>query len=171
MNIFVVDADPASAAICLPDKLVVKMPLESAQMLSTAHRVLDGEQASADKGVYKVAMKNHPCTIWTRETSQNYRWLYYHFFALCKEYETRYGREHLCFTKLHKPLACLPKNIAIGGLTKMPQAMPEQYKCEDTVQAYRDYVVNEKHYAKWNKIPSRQPDWWTITCPSKEGQK
>ena len=42
----------------------------------------------------------------------------------------------------------------------MPQAMPEQYKCDDTVKAYRDYVVNEKHYAQWNKIPSRKPDWW-----------
>ena len=67
------------AAQNLPDKLVVKMPLESAQMLSTAHRVLDGDDIADELGVYKIAHINHPCTIWVRETSQNYLWLYYHF--------------------------------------------------------------------------------------------
>tara|TARA_R110000822_G_scaffold19544_6_gene63692 strand:- start:32 stop:517 length:486 start_codon:yes stop_codon:yes gene_type:complete len=160
LNIFYVNEDPAHAAICLPDKLVVKMPLESAQMLSTAHRVLDGDEQANSLGLYKTAMKNHPCTIWVRETSRNYMWLYYHFFSLCQEYKTRYGREHLSYTKLNENLAVLPNNIVEGTKTIMPQAMPEQYKCDDTVKAYRDYVVNEKHYAQWNKIPSRKPDWW-----------
>ena len=160
MNIFYVNECPATAAQNLPDKLVVKMPLESAQMLCTAHRVLDGDEVANELGLYKTAHKNHPCTIWVRETSQNYLWLYYHFFALSKEYETRYGREHLSFTKLQDELARLPKNIKNGCKTVMPQAMPDQYKCKDTVKAYRDYVINEKHYAQWNKIPSRQPSWW-----------
>ena len=162
MNIFYVDKDPANAAMCLPDKLVVKMPLESAQMLSTAHRLLSGDDYCDERGIYLKAYMNHPCTIWARETSQNYLWLYYHFYFLCREYETRYDRQHLSFTKLNDALSQLPLNIADAGLTTMPQAMPDEYKNNDPVQAYRDYVVNEKTYAQWNKIPSRQPEWWQI---------
>lgn len=161
MNIFYVHNDPAHAAICLPDKLVVKMPLESAQMLSTAHRLLSGDEYCDERGIYKKAYMNHPCTIWARETSQNYLWLYYHFFALCKEYETRYDRQHLSYVKLNDFLSQLPLGIANAGLTTMPQAMPDEYKCQDPIKAYRDYMVNEKHYAKWNKIPERQPTWWS----------
>tara|TARA_R110000824_G_scaffold131664_5_gene293888 strand:+ start:847 stop:1332 length:486 start_codon:yes stop_codon:yes gene_type:complete len=161
MNIFYVNENPTDAAICLPDKLVVKMPLESAQMLSTAHRVLDGDERADSLGLYKTAMKNHPCTIWVRETSDNYMWLYEHFYALCSEYTTRYGREHLSFTKLNANLSKLPLNILIHHKTVMPQAMPDEYKCQDPIKAYRDYMVNEKHYAKWNKIPERQPTWWS----------
>jgi|TARA_B110000285_G_scaffold120369_1_gene136131 hypothetical protein len=160
MNIFYVHKDPAHAAMCLPDKLVVKMPLETAQMLSTAQRVYNGEDWCDLNGIYKKAYLNHPCTIWARETVQNYKWLYYHFFALCKEYETRYGREHLSFTKLNDKLCLAPMGMPDVGKTTMPQAMPDQYKNPDPVKAYRDYVVNEKHYAQWNKIPDRQPDWW-----------
>ena len=162
MNIFYVDKDPANAAMCLPDKLVVKMPLESAQMLSTAHPLLSGDDYCDERGIYLKAYMNHPCTIWARETSQNYLWLYYHFYFLCREYETRYDRQHLSFTKLNDALSQLPLNIPDAGLTTMPQAMPDEYKNNDPVQAYRDYVVNEKTYAQWNKIPSRQPEWWQI---------
>ena len=131
-------------------------------MLSTAHRLLSGEDYCEERGIYKTAYKNHPCTIWARETSQNYRWLYYHFVCLCLEYQARYDREHLTFTKLSNALASLPLGIKSGGMTKLPQAMPDQYKNDDPVQAYRDYVVNEKTYAQWNKIPDRQPKWWII---------
>jgi len=162
MNIFYVHNDPAHAAICLPDKLVVKMPLETAQMLSTAHRVHNGEDWCDLNGIYKKAYLNHPCTIWARESLQNYTWLYYHFYALCEEYKTRYDREHLSFTKLNDKLCQAPTGIPDTGLTTMPQAMPDEYKNDDPVKAYRDYVVNEKHYAQWNKIPTRQPDWWQL---------
>ena len=162
MNIFYVHEDPAYAASYLPDKLVVKMPLESAQMLSTAHRIHSGDEYCDARGIYKTAYKNHPCTIWTRETSDNYTWLYNHFIFLCYEYESRYNREHLTFTKLAEELGKLPKGIKIADMTELPQAMPDQYKNDDPVQAYRDYVVNEKTYAQWNKIPDRQPEWWAI---------
>ena len=145
MNIFYVHKDPAHAAMCLPDKLVVKMPLESAQMLSTAHRLLSGDEYCDERGIYLKAYMNHPCTIWARETSQNYMWLYYHFFALCKEYETRYERQHLSYVKLNHALSQLPLGITQAGLTAMPQAMPDEYKNDDPVKAYRDYVVNEKN--------------------------
>ena len=160
MNIFYVYPDPADAAICLPDKLVVKMPLESAQMLSTAHRVLNGDDWCDFNGIYKTAHINHPCSIWARESLQNYTWLYYHFYALCQEYTNRYDRQHLSFTKLNHILCEAPIDIPDIGLTTMPQAMPDEYKNSDPVKAYRDYVVNEKHYAQWNKIPDRQPTWW-----------
>ena len=160
MNIFYVYPDPADAAICLPDKLVVKMPLESAQMLSTAPRVLNGDDWCDFNGIYKTAHINHPCSIWARESLQNYTWLYYHFYALCQEYTNRYDRQHLSFTKLNHILCEAPINIPDIGLTTMPQAMPDEYKNSDPVKAYRDYVVNEKHYAQWNKIPDRQPTWW-----------
>tara|TARA_R110000823_G_scaffold16485_2_gene52754 strand:- start:507 stop:998 length:492 start_codon:yes stop_codon:yes gene_type:complete len=163
MNIFYVNECPVISAQNLPDKLVVKMPLESAQMLSTAHRVLSGDEVADKLGLYKTAHKNHPCTIWVRETNENYLWLYRHFFALSKEYETRYGREHLSFTKLHSALSKSPITIQHGSKTVLPQVMPDQYKCKDTVTAYRDYVINEKHYSEWNKIPSRQPTWWKTT--------
>ena len=136
------------------------MVIEYAQLLSTAHRVLDGDERADSLGLYKTAMKNHPCTIWARETSDNYMWLYEHFYALCSEYTTRYGREHLSFTKLNDKLCNLPLHIPISHKTTMPQAMPDEYKCQDPIKAYRDYVVSEKHYAKWNKIPERQPTWW-----------
>ena len=161
MNIFYIDECPATAAIGLPDKLVVKMPLESAQMLSTAHRVLDGDERADELGLYKIAMKNHPCSIWVRETSQNYVWLFYHFYALCQEYSLRYGRQHLSYTKLGFALAHPPYSIVEGSKTIMPQAMPEEYKNKDPVTAYRNYVVNEKHYAQWNKLPDRKPMWWS----------
>jgi len=160
MNIFYVHKDPIYAAMCLPDKLVVKMPLESAQMLSTAHRVLSGDDYCNERGLYKTAHINHPCSIWARETSENYHWLYCHFLALSKEYENRYGRKHLSYVKLKDCLLEMPLTIKDGNLTPMAQAMPEEYKNTDPVKAYRDYVVNEKHYAQWNKIPDRQPDWW-----------
>tara|TARA_R110002049_G_scaffold151738_1_gene315481 strand:- start:1507 stop:2001 length:495 start_codon:yes stop_codon:yes gene_type:complete len=159
MNIFYVNTDPAKAAICLPDKLVVKMPLESAQMLSTAHRVHNGEEWCDLNGIYKKAYLNHPCTIWARESVQNYTWLYYHFYALCKEYETRYDRQHLSFVKLNDKLCQAPIGIPDIGLTPMPQAMPDQYKDSDPVKAYRNYLINEKHYAQWNKCTPK-PNWW-----------
>lgn len=161
MNIFYVSKSPKEAAEFLPDKLIVKMPLESAQMLCTAHRIHSDEDWCDANGIYKIAYKNHPCTIWARTTSDNYFWLYSHFIALCSEYTRRYGKEHLSFTKLEEPLSYLPSEIKLGGLTKLPQAMPDEYKHENPVLAYRDYVIHEKHYAKWEKGRDK-PDWWEV---------
>jgi hypothetical protein len=76
MNIFYFDECPTISAEAQPDKMLVKMPLETAQMLCTAHRVLDGDEYADANGLYKEAYKNHPCTIWARESSSNYSWLY-----------------------------------------------------------------------------------------------
>ena len=108
MNIFYFDDSPVTSAASQPDKMLVKMPLETAQMLSTAHRVLDGDEYADANGLYKTAYKNHPCTIWARESSANYLWLYEHFIALGKEYTYRYGKEHASITKLAEPLSKVP---------------------------------------------------------------
>jgi hypothetical protein len=135
MNIFYVDKDPFKAAAMLPDKLVVKMPLESAQMLSTVHRVYNGDAWCDMAGLYKTAHLNHPCTIWARESVMNYKWLYSHFHALSDEYTKRYGKVHASWSKLHKKLAEVPIHIPKFKLTPPAQAMPDQYKDENTVKS------------------------------------
>ena len=160
MNIFYFDECPTISAEAQPDKMLVKMPLETAQMLCTAHRVLDGDEYADANGLYKEAYKNHPCTIWTRESSSNYSWLYQHFLALGLEYEHRYGRKHASVVKLEEPLSKMPDNITHTSLTPLAQAMPEEYKNEDAITAYRDYCINEKHYAKWERNRTK-PTWWT----------
>ena len=150
---------PITSAEAQPDKMPVKMPLETAQMLCTAHRELDGDEWADEVGLYKRAYWNHPCTIWARECSQNYSWLYAHFLALGMEYTFRYGKEHASVVKLAKPLMQFPKNIKQGEMTPLAQAMPDEYKHEDPIVAYRRYVINEKHYAKWEKGRSK-PKWW-----------
>lgn len=160
MNIFYFDECPIKSAQAQPDKMLVKMPLETAQMLSTAHRVLDGDKYADKHKIYKAAYVNHPCTIWARETSGNYSWLYAHFIALCKEYEHRYYREHLSYTKLAEPLSRVPENIKIARQTPIALAMPDQYKePDDPILSYRQYVIAEKKYAMWNKN-RKQPTWW-----------
>ena len=94
MNIFYFDEDPWRAAEMQPDKMLVKMPLETAQMLCTAHRILDGDKYADEVGLYQKAYMNHPCTIWARETSGNYGWLLKHFLALSLEYHYRYNKAH-----------------------------------------------------------------------------
>jgi len=159
MNIFAVESCPVKSAQSLPDKLIVKMPLESAQMLSTAHRVLSGDSYCNSKGMYKTAHLNHPCSIWVRKSSDNYEWLYRHFVSLSMEFEKRYKKQHKSFIDHKDNLAILPYGIQHHGLTKFAQAMPDIYKNQNHIKAYRDYMINEKHYAKWEKGTSK-PIWW-----------
>jgi len=161
VNIFYFDECPTISAEAQPDKMLVKMPLETAQMLCTAHRELDGDEWADKQGLYKRAYWNHPCTIWARESSSNYSWLYKHFLALGLEYEYRYGRKHASVVKLEEPLSKMPDNITHTSLTPLAQAMPEEYKNEDAIIAYRDYCINEKHYAKWERNRTK-PIWWTV---------
>jgi hypothetical protein len=161
MNVFYFYNCPVKSAKAQPDKLLVKMPLECAQMLSACHRILDGDEYADANLLYKKTHANHPCSIWLRQSTANYDWLYEHFVALAQEYTERYGREHLSFTKLRDALAEYPVNLPEGEVTPVAQAMPEEYRDEKSpTTAYRNYVRNEKHYAKWDKIPSRRPEWW-----------
>ena len=159
MNIFYFNECPTESAQAQPDKMLVKMPLETAQMLCTAHRELDGNEYADEQGLYKRAYWNHPCTIWARESSANYFWLYKHFLALGREYTFRYGKIHKSVDKLSRALFKQPDNISRTGMTTLAQAMPDEYKHDDPTVAYRDYVIHEKHYAKWEQGRDK-PEWW-----------
>lgn len=160
MNIFYLHSDPRIAAQMQTNKHVVKMILESAQLLCTAHRVLDGEHyIDASSGrklqrwrhpryeteLYQATHFNHSCAIWVRESSENYYWLYAHFVELSQEYKKRYGKVHASYTKLKDILSLLPVNIPIGPFTEPAMAMPEQYiKRGDPIGSYRAYYEAEK---------------------------
>ena len=165
MNIFYLDPRPDTAAEMHCDKHVVKMILEYAQLLSTAHRVLDGDDVHPD--LYKIAHKNHPSTIWTRSSKQHYDWLFRLFRMLSAEYSIRYGlisdtndtfKVHKSWDKLGKILETAPKNIEDNGWKDPPQCMPDSCKDDDVVTAYRNYYIQEKKsFAKWNY--TREPEW------------
>lgn len=176
MNIFAIDKDPVRAAQQQCDKHVVKMILESAQLLSTAHRVLDGSVVigktktgrkqtqyvlgdKRDDVLYKATHINHPSAVWCRQTKGNYTWLYMHFKALCKEYTARYGRKHLCEEKLLKELVRPPIHIKQEGCTPFSLAMPEQYKVSDTVESYRKYYKSKVATIdmRWKR---NKPEWF-----------
>ena len=158
MNIFYLNEDPIIAAQMSCDKHVVKMILESAQMLSTTHRVLDGNDYADKVGLYKLAHKNHPSTIWVRSSYQHYKWLYDHMIGLMQEYTHRYGKHHAT-ERLITPLLEYPQAIPVGGYTDPPQCMPEECKGEDTVLAYQKYYIIEKSgFAKWSKRET--PAWF-----------
>jgi hypothetical protein len=157
MNIFYLDKCPEKAARLQYNKHVVKMILESAQMLCTAHHCIMGEDADVP---YKAAHRNHPSTVWARKSGENYTWLYRHMMELGREYEKRYGKKHLSIIKCEDPLSILPGGILETGLTKMPQCMPDEYKDECSIQAYWNYYIGEKHVVanlKTEKLYDRRP--------------
>lgn len=172
MNIFVLHDDAATSAQMMCDKHVVKMILESCQLLSTAHHVLDGDELLVNTGkrkyktfictkknICKATMVNHPCTIWTRQSKANYMWLWRHAYALCKEYTNRYNKVHAMEQMLLNELYDIPVNIPNGPLTPFAQAMPDTYKDANAVVAYRKYYLGEKiRFAKWSY--SETPNWF-----------
>ena len=158
MNIFALDKNPKISAEMHNDKHVVKMILEYAQILCTTHRLLDGDQDV----LYKATHKNHPSTVWARESISNYRWLHELWVCLSNEYTHRYGKTHLSYTKLKNILDKPPTNLPEGPLTGVSQAMPEEYKNSlDHIKAYRDYYIGEKQsLAKWTKREA--PQWYVF---------
>ena len=147
MNIFYLDSDPVKAAQVQYNKHVVKMILESAQMLCTAHHHYTELLSQDDSYIpYKKAHYNHPSTIWCRENSEQYLWLYNHMIALGNEYTKRYNKIHLTITKCADILKATPAGIPLGTFEEPPQCMPEQYKVPGcSVTAYWNYYEQEKH--------------------------
>ena len=176
MNIFAIDEHPVRAARQMVDKHVVKMILEAGQMLSTSHRVLDGEEYydrtknnrrikrwrlsdEREDKLWKASCVGHPCTQWTMESRMNYRWHATHALALCREYTHRYEKIHNSQALIEYLFNREPLNIKEGGLTKFAVAMPDQYKVECSVESYRNYYRGEKAYfAKWKNRET--PSWW-----------
>lgn len=161
MNIFVLSLDPIEAAQMQCDKHVVKMILESAQLLSTAHHELESPHKDQ---CYRPTHKNHPCAKWVRESADNYMWLYDHMLALGDEYTNRYGKIHKTIRERAPVLANVPPTLKSIGYTQFPLCMPDQYKLYDDVEdadvvgSYRNYYIHEKAYfAKWKH---GAPHWW-----------
>ena len=146
MNIFYLHEDPRKAAEYQYNKHVVKMILESAQMLCTAHH----HYGNGDNVPYKKAHYNHPSTVWVRQNCENYAWLYRHMLALGEEYTKRYGKTHLTITKCKEPLSKAPPGMPWLGFTQPPQAMPDEYKDDCSLQAYWNYYIGAKRIiANW----------------------
>jgi hypothetical protein len=165
MNIFILSWIIEHCAKYHCDKHVVKMILETTQLLSTCHHVVNPVQAQAwtrDNMIYHKTHQNHPSSIWTRECRENYIWLCYLGLALCNEYAYRYDKkseDHKCHSKLMFLITHVPDLPSNNGTITIPkQAMPDQYKSNDPVLAYRTYYVNDKNgMLVWRK---RGPPSW-----------
>ena len=168
------------------DKHVVKMIVESAQMLSTAHRMLDGkivmkpsrsgkrmikyydlyegaDDLEAEMLYYSAVHHGHPCTKWTMESSENYRWHHKHFVALCDEYTHRYGKTHKTDRLLRSPLWTLPRNITEGSLTPFALAMSANPECmfpNDPVKSYKLYYHTKQDRFAMVWTNRETPEWW-----------
>ena len=163
MNIFYLHERPFICAEYHCDKHVRKMIIESAQLLSTAHRLLDGyvtieiskkgrrikrwrlEDKELDSVLYKSTHYNHPSAKWVRESIIHYKWLFHLFCQLLNEFSYRFDKIHAC-SKLIPFLSQSPKNISDNGFISPPQAMPEYCKIKyHTIDAYRMYYLREKN--------------------------
>lgn len=156
MNIFYLDHDPVIAARYQVDKHVVKMILESAQLLCTAHHA----HGVGQDWMYKPTHKNHPSAIWVRESGGNYNWLWVHAMALLDEYQLRYKKKHAC-TYIIKKLYQPPKTLINKAfLTPIKLAMPDEYKRACPVESYRAYYNGAKRELhQWTR--RAKPTWIT----------
>ena len=171
MNIFVTDPDPVKSAEVLPDKHVVKMPLETCQMLAVVYSKWyfnwgndllpkkDGTPYNTEKG----AFRHHPCTIWANESTINAWWLLAHGLALCNEYTHRYGKEHSCEKTLVEATKIIPSAEYPYKPSSFVFAGPDQFKYDkpiDIFTAYKRYIASKPWASSnYHRDPSRKPDW------------
>ena len=174
MNIFVNDSCPVLSAVALPDKHVVKMPLETCQMVSVVFSKWyydwgtipkkDGTPYSTEKG----AFRNHPCTQWAAKSHENLAWLIRHGFALCNEYRNRYEKDHACMKGLEIAENIFAtksrKDISIyKNVVEFTRAMPDEFKLDtsiDTFTAYKMYISSKPWVASnYLRMPQRKPNW------------
>jgi len=179
MNIFYLHPNPKECAKLHNDKHVVKMILEYAQLLSTAHRFLDGTLSigisntgrkqtryvlpnERDNILYKSTHINHPSAVWVRQSRDNYAWLWHLLQAVCGEYTYRYGKVHKVEREgLLEQLRFIPAGIAEHPkFTEPTPAMPEEFKVSgNSVRSYINYYVGAKqHLASWKK--REKPEWY-----------
>jgi len=152
LNIFILDRNPKIAATMLCDKHVVKMIIETAQILCTVARFRGYMGAP-----YKSTHKNHPCTKWTAESGANWDWLVEHGLEMCTEYTKRYGKTHKT-QEVIEWCKNIPTKPEGNKMTPFKVVMPDKYKCNDPVKSYRDYYIGEKQkFAKWKL---EKPAWW-----------
>lgn len=175
--------DPRQCAEWMVDKHVVKMILETAQLLSTAHRLMDGLEIHLELEkngkirkkrvwvlddhrndvLYSATHINHPSAIWCRQSVENYNWLVDHLFALSDEYTYRYGKKHLTIQKLGYIIQSPPFNLKDWDMTKMPSCMDRQYVIsDDPITNYRNYYIKgKKRLHSWKR---REPPEWIVAA-------
>lgn len=178
MNIFYLHTNPIICAEYHCDKHVVKMIVEYAQLLSTAHRILDGEEYhdvsknnrklkrfrlkdEREHLLYKASHINHPSNIWVRDSKFHYEWLYKLFIQCCVQYTKRYSKTHKS-EELIPYLIDHPTNISNNKWNDPPPAMPDKYKVpSDIIKSYQNFYIGDKvSFARW-KPPSTPPKWFT----------
>ena len=171
MNLFACDLHPAAAARCLPSKLIVKMPVETCQMLAVnlGPLCLDwGGIRKKDGTFYRHrGFINHPCTVWGRANGSNMAWMIAHGLALANEYRIRYGKTHPTLDALVDAYCLFRVNTgttlaAYKQVSGFARAMPDELRFDTTisdVEAYRRYL-RTKTYAEWRRRPQAQPAWW-----------
>ena len=179
MNIFVTDPDPIQSALNLPDKHIVKMPLETCQMLAIIYSDWYygvGQLHKLDGTPYRTAhgaFRNHPCTQWAAANQYNLAWLIQHGYALCAEYHSRYDKVHSCraticeAADIYDRIFDIPCSQSYQNVTSFTRAMPESIKFDttiDTITAYKQYL-NTKPWLASNylRIPSRKPSFIITT--------
>ena len=178
MNIFYLDHDHTKCAEYHCDKHVVKMILEYSQLLSTAHRMLDGKEKTVqtDTGkrkrwilddtemestLYLATHHNHPSAVWCRQSRENYQWLYGLLVALHDEFSYRYNKVHAS-SKLLPLLSCTPKNIKDTPFFEPTPAMPDHCKVPgDSLASYRLYYKLEKQHIL-GYTSRLEPDWLLV---------
>lgn len=164
MNIFYLHYIAKKCAKYHFDKHVVKMILETMQLLSGVWWVLLPEDAKLNQNnIYKLSHKNHPCAVWARKSRSNYVWLAEFGLELCKEYTHRYGRKHASQSKIEWAISNIPSEHVLPeiGMTKPPQAMPDECKMNNPIHGYRKlYQSKHKRYMQgWKK--RERPRWYT----------
>lgn len=188
---FFLDYDPQKCAQMHVSKHVTKMCIEYAQLMSTAHRVLDGTEYTdltangrrikrwrldddREQSLMKASHINHPSAIWCRENLANYRWLFRMWSHLLEEYTYRYGKVHAC-ARLKDILRFPPTKIKVDEFFAPTPAMPPDLKIVaenpqpgrkyDSLKSYHNYYnVAKRGFATWQgKVNSRPiPSWYTI---------
>ena len=175
MNIFVTDPDPIQSALNLPDKHIVKMPLETCQMLAIIYSDWYygvGQLHKSDGTPYRTAhgaFRNHPCTQWAAANQYNLAWLIQHGYALSAEYHSRYDKVHSCHATICEAADIYDRifDVRCGDayhkVTDFTRAMPDHLKSDFTITtttAYQRYL-NTKPWLSTNyiRIPSRKPSF------------
>lgn len=186
MNIFYLSNNPELAAQYHCDKHCVKMILELGQLLSTAHRIIDGTEyigvsQSGRKAkrwrlddlretiLYSATHVNHPSAVWCRYSLDNYKWLVNLLECLCVEYTHRYKKIHKMESSgLLESLKSPPNNISKAKpFTEPTPAMPDEYIVPgNSVKSYRNYYIGAK--LRMLQYKNREiPNWlWLMELPN-----
>lgn len=168
MNIFFLHTNPRRCARWHCDKHVVKMLLETCQLLYTCHWMVAGHVNGAPGVGYKKCHWNHPCSKWLRLSAFHYEWLSTLGLELLREYKFRYkGRDHKCEAHIIWLSKSVPAGLVDNGWRDPFLAMPVEYKCGDAIASYRRYYIGAKK-AFLNYTGRRAPHWLNLalTVPS-----